>query len=626
MRVPVSWLRQLIKINAKTIDIAENLTVAGIEVEDICGVGVYAKQVICGRLIEKQSVPDQDGVWQLRCDIGHDVIPLVAKSAQLEELPLETMLALARPGAHLLDQHGLVCTPLKCDKRYGFVSEAMLCSAADLGLSADNVSPLILSTQAKPGVPVLDEVVLPQDCKADEVLSLAILANIARCQSMWGVAREVAALMDCDLCLPLKLDSQTEHLPKLYPRIEDEHVCARLALLSISGIEVKASPQWMQIRLSLAGIRPINNVVDAGNYLMLAMGQPVHTYDLDKLETPALSVRLSREAETLHTITQTVEEAPMLLQAGHPLICCADKPVALAGVMGGRETAIGDKTQRLLLEVANFDMIAVRRSQAAHKLFTESSARFSRGVDAKLSLPAMAYFMLLIQETCPQATMQALGDDNRSETKPRMVQLSSEQVQRTLGIVLSASQMAALLAKVGLETQIDNDGLVMTAIVDSARSDIVSSCDLLEEVARLYGFDALPATMPKQSIPQHLPAPERSDREKARDAMVRCGLQEVISYHMTHPSLEAKLQQAVAKSDTAPAFVRLLNPASEERCVMRRSLLAGLLSHVAHNLRHTPTCQLFEIGRVFLPEISADSPLLPAELYRLTAVMTGPGA
>ena len=120
MRVPVSWLRQLIKTDAKTIDIAENLTVAGIEVEDICGVGVYAKQVICGRLIEKQSVPDQDGVWQLRCDIGHDVIPLVAKSAQLEELPLETMLALARPGAHLLDQHGLVCPPLKCDKRYGF--------------------------------------------------------------------------------------------------------------------------------------------------------------------------------------------------------------------------------------------------------------------------------------------------------------------------------------------------------------------------------------------------------------------------------------------------------------------------------------------------------------------------
>jgi phenylalanyl-tRNA synthetase beta chain len=626
MLVPVSWLKKLVPNKLTSSQLADLLTVAGIEVEHITAVGVYSPHVVCGRLLEKQQLAVEGSVWQLTLDVGlGSAITVVAKSAVVANLTRGVRLAVALAGAVLVDRQdqGFALLPVKKNKCYGVQSEGMLCSPRSLGLGDDDRSLVSLSEELELGCAVRNELEVPVDSEADEILELAILANIARCQSMWGVAREVAALTDFVKTREPSFDNLPASTMSLQPRIDETGICRRFSLAHIVDLQVLPSPVWLQRHLLLAGIRPINNVVDASNYVMLEMGQPLHAYDATQLPTFELCVRLSRQGDALHTLAQEAEADALQLAAGYPVIAVGDQILALAGVIGGSASAVNDKTQSVLLEAANFDYIAIRRSQADSKIFTESSARFSRGVDPSLTLDAIQRFLQILRYTCPQAALLAWGDEKAFSAKPRAISLTQKQVKQTLGIELDVEEIAALLAKLNIACAMDTQRQAITAAVGLDREDIHASCDLLEEIARLYGYDKLPATMPSQPIVQHPQQTDLRDREKIRDALVNAGLQEVLSYSMTSVAAEARLFAATKSSPLAMDYVHIQNPITEDRSVLRRSLLPALLQHVARNLRFTDACHLFEIGRVFLPERSGESALLPAEPHRLAAVMTG---
>ncbi len=455
-------------------------------------------------------------------------------------------------------------------------------------------------------------------------LTLSILANIARCQSMHGVAKEVAAITEC-VYVGAPQYANLEAFPQtLHPRIETPTSCRRFSAALIDGVVIEDSPLWLQQKLLAVGVTPINNLVDLSNYVMFEIGQPTHAYDADRLANAEIAVRLSKENETLHTLAQTEEQSPLTLPKGVPIIVCQDKPVAIAGVVGGRSTAIGLETNKILLESASFDYIAIRRAQAACKTFTDASIRFSRGVDPALTTKAIARFCELLKAICPQAKVVALGDTLTVPIQDRRVDIELERINSSLGTLFSAQEVMAILGRVGIASQLIEEGTIIRATITSEREDITRDCDLLEEIARLHGYDKLPETMPIEPIPAHPRNVLYESRESIRDHLVQLGLQEVMSYSMSAPATEAKLVAGQAQQSKTPAYVQLRNPVSDEKSILRRTLLPGLLEHVAFNSRYQTSCQIFEIGRVFLPEIPAKySAALPSEPERLAGVLTG---
>lgn len=466
----------------------------------------------------------------------------------------------------------------------------------------------------------VEEIIEVED---DTVFEIAILANIARCLSMVGVAKEIAALTESEYIGELNLASVDGVAETLTPEISNPEVCSRFSMALFENVQVQDSPEWMQKHLRAVGVTPINNVVDASNYVMFEIGHPTHAYDAERLQHNDLNVRLSKKGEQLHTLVQSDEQDALALQPGFPVIACGEEVVAVAGIVGGTPTSVCIDTHNILLESACFDYIAIRRSQAAHKTLTDGSARFSRGVDPATTITAIRRFLQLLKETSPDVKMVAIGDNIAQEITSKQIVISSAEVNQSLGINLNVAQIADLLRRVEIECEIDQPTQQLTATITSARNDLSMPCDLLEEVARLYGFDKLPATMPEQPIPIHPRNMHYEQREHVRDAIVRAGLQEVMSYSLTHPEHEAKLY-VTEKKPPKGEYVAMMNTLSEERSVLRRSLLPHLFDHVRLNLRYTDHCHLFEIGRVFLGEGQSHHKSLPAEPERVAAVMTGP--
>jgi len=460
----------------------------------------------------------------------------------------------------------------------------------------------------------------------DQVLLLSILANTARAQSIVGVAREVAALTGSALHEDLDLADLPEQSASLRPTAAvGPELCRRFSVAEVVNVKVTTSPPWLQHRLTLAGVDPINNIVDAANYVMFELGQPMHTYDAALLPDIRLGVRLSREGERLHTIAQPDDDDPIALPDGVLVIESNEIPVAVAGVIGGSESAINENTTRILIESANFDFISVRKSQSALKIYTDASARFSRGVDPALTQRGIQRLLKLLSETSPQMEVKAWADLSRWDPEPRPIQISVSEVNDSLGTQFSLNDLVNLLGKEQIPATADEAQQTVRAFVPSSREDLQIPADLLEEFVRLDGYDRLMESMPEDPIPMHKRNVGLELRESGKDALVRWGLQEVITYTMTDPEVEQRLHQASsAESFTQPEYVRLRNPISSERTVMRRTLLPGLLEIIRRNLRYADSCHVFEIGVVMLPELPSPTPQLPAEPYRVALAMTGP--
>jgi phenylalanyl-tRNA synthetase beta chain len=631
MKIPLTWLRDYVDVTLPPAQLIERLTLAGLEVAGVRVIGLPIPEGVRVKAEERGPVWDRDKivVAQVLSVERHPnaerlTLPTVtwgggtnkqlvtgAPNIKVGDKGQKVVLALA--GSVLYDGHSdeKILKELKPAKVRGFMSDAMVCSYRELGISEEHEGIILLEDDAPVGRPLADFM-------GDIVLEIDVLPNMARCLSMIGVAREVAALTGARLRLP---DSDSRSRPDGAPiegqikiEIADATLCARYAAALIKGVKIGSGPGWMQRRLTYAGMRPISNIVDVTNFVMLEWGQPLHAFDYDVLvkragsDCPTIIVRPARQGETLTTLDGQKRQ----LTPENLVIADTAGPIALAGVMGGAETEVTAQTTNILLEAASFDFVSIRRTMKQFNLPSEASVRFSKGIHPETVRPAALRAAQLMAIHAGGTVAKGLVDCYPAPLPPQVVELKLAEVNRLLGFEFPKAEAARILRD--LEFDIQDKGDTLQATVPTHRLDIqVGSSDLIEELARVYGYDRLPATLLAERLPrQHTNVPLVFE-ERLRDLLVDCGLQEAMTYALTMPERELPI---LGQRE----YVRLKNPISSERVVMRRSVLAGLLEVAAANLRHASDVRLFEIGFIYVPRSGEK---LPEEPRRLALVMTG---
>ncbi len=646
MRVPLSWLKEYVDIDLPVVELAELLTIAGLEVEKIDYVGIPGgdddarlvwdrEKIVLGHILQVEAHPDADRLVLATVNYGGEQPEVVVTGAPNlfdyvgagDIAPLQLYSPFALEGARLYDGHqdGQVIMTLKGRKLRGVYNRCMLCSEKELGLSEEHEGILILPGHelpdgAGPGTAM-------QDLLGDAVLDIAIIPNIARAASIIGVAREVAALTGKTVCYP-QYEVLQEGPPldgRVLIRTENPELNPRFVALVIEGVAQKPSPFWMQQRLRLAGQRPIDVVVDISNYVMLEMGQPNHTFDYDFLRRRADQVapdgpieiitRLPHPGETLTTLDDVRRELP-----DHTiLVTDAAGALSLGGVMGGAESEISASTSSVLLEAAAWDFINIRRTMQALKINSEAGFRFSRGVHPSQALLGALRAAELLRRLAGGKVWQGIVDTYPNPPDELTIALTAAEVARIGGINPSQDEIAAMLRALEFHVEDAGDHLLVTA--PDHRLDIEGSHDLVEEVCRIYGYDRIPQTAMSDVLPPQRNNPDLEVEEQIRDILVQLELQEIITYRLTTPQNEARLlPNGRAAPDDRP-YVTLANPITVDRLVMRHSLLASALEVLAQNSRFRERIALFEIGHIYL---GSEEGLLPDELRRLAIVLTGP--
>jgi phenylalanyl-tRNA synthetase beta chain len=640
MKVSLQWLAEHVPLAVPVADLVERLTLAGLEVSSVRLIGVPAPEGLRVKSAEAGPVWPPDKIVMARVQkvephpdpaVVNLKLPtveygngrtkqLVTGAPNLKVGDSGQTVVLALTGSVLFSHHAKssekVLQELKPAKIRGIPSDAMVCSAFELGIDDDKEAGIILlDEKVEPGTPAVDFM-------GDIVLELEITPNMARCLSVIGVAREVAALTGQGLRVP-------PHQPKaegpaiegqVRVSIEDPGLCARYAAMLLKDVRIGPSPGWMQRRLSYAGMRPISNIVDITNYVLLEWGQPLHAFDYDKLrqraggKAPHIIVRPARAGETLTTLDEGNKTTPLKLTMGMLIIADEAGPIALAGIKGGAETMVTESTRNVLLESANFDFLCIRRTMKALNLPSEASVRFSKGIHPETVKPAAERAAELMRQHGSATVCRGIVDVYPRPLPPRSIELKMAEVRRILGMDMPRSECVRILR--ALAFQVEEIGAdALRATVPPHRIDMEEGpADVIEDLVRLYGYDKLPATLLADQLP-----PQRTNQplvfeERLRDRLVALGLQEVITYALTTEEREKPLGLPPCE------YVRLQNPISSEREVMRHSLLAGVLDVAAANLQHTNDVRLFEIGSVYLPRSDKK---LPDEPRRLAVVLCG---
>jgi phenylalanyl-tRNA synthetase beta chain len=630
MKIPLKWLSEYVPLTLPVAELAERLTLAGLEVSGVRLIGVPPPprlrvksedagpvwdrdKIIVAQVVSVEKHPNADKLKLPTVDYGQGrTKKMVTGAPNLHVGDAGQKVILALSGSVLFDGHA---TPkklaeLKPGKIRGEPSDAMVCSSFELGIDDEHEGIILLEDDAPVGAALVDFM-------GDVVLELEVTPNLARALSLIGVAREVAALTGQELKLPPhEVQAAAEPIAgQVKVVIEDPKLSSRYAAVLLKDVKIGSSPGWMQRRLTYAGMRPINNVVDITNYVMLEWGQPLHAFDYDKLvaraggKAPTITVRPARPGETM----KTLDGVDRKLTPDVLVIADECGPIALAGVMGGAETEVSKSTTNVLLESANFDFLNIRRTIKALNLPSEASMRFSRGIHPELVMPAAQRAAELMRQHAG-ATCEGIVDVYPAPTAPQVVELKMSEVRRLLGMDFPIDDAARILT--ALEFQVSrsgSDALQVTA--PPHRLDIQEGpADLIEDLARLHGYDRLPATLLADRLPPQTGNPALEFEERVRDLLTGAGLQETINYALTTPEREALLGARPAE------YVRLLNPISSERSVMRQSVLASVLDAAAANLRHTADVRFFEIGHVYIPRANAK---LPDEPRRLAIVLCG---
>lgn len=639
MKVPLSWLKDFVDIQVPVEDLARKLTLAGLEVESIRYVGLPVPQIKTG---ERHEFKVEGIVWDrekivvaeiyevmphpnadrlVLCDLfdGKEKHVVLTGAPNLYpykgqgRLPKPIKVAYAKEGATLYDGHadGQTLMTLKRTKIRGVDSYSMACSEKELGISDDHEGIIFLDDDAQAGMPLADYM-------GDVVFDISILPNMARCASILGIAREAAALLRQPL-KKLQIREQAGGSPirdSVQIQIENPELNPRFVVGLIRDVEIKPSPYWVQRRLRLAGMRPINNIVDATNYTMLEIGEPLHAFDYDVLARRAggkpvtIITRTAKIGEKLTTL-DGVERA---LSPSNVLVCDSAGALSIAGVMGGQESEVTEATRNILLEGAAWNFINIRRTAREHNLPSEASYRFSRGVHPALADLGVRRGLEWMAAWSGGVAAPDLVDAYPLPPTDPSVEVTPRDVKRLLGIDLTVEEIAELLTRVEFECRVEGEKVVVKT--PPHRMDIgegvVGLADVLEEVARLYGVENIPETRMADPLPPQVGNPAYEREEHLRDILVNLGLQEVITYRPTSMEREARL-------GVEGECLRIANPVAPERSILRRSLLAAVLDVLERNIRLRDTLALFEIGPVFLPRGNN----LPDEPRKLAIVLTG---
>ena len=606
MKVSYKWLKEYLDLSDVTPDeLAEKMSRTGIEVDDVIYPGKGLSKIVVGETLSVVDHPDSDHLHVCQVNIGTEEPIQIVCGAPNVAAGQKVIVAL----------HGARITgnaKIKKGKMRGQESNGMICSLAELGYSESVVSKkyadgiFVLPAEAVPGTEVVDLLELD-----DAILDIDITPNRADALSMRGSAYEVAAIYNKALKFPEapvseKTGSVTEYIKVA---VEDTNDAPAYHIQVIKDVKIAESPLWLQNKLMNGGIRPINNVVDITNYILLEYGQPLHAFDYDQIGSKEIIVRRAKENETMTTL----DGVERTLDTDNIVITNGTAPIALAGVMGGLDSEITDGTVTVALEAALFNPVLIRKTAGKFNLRSESSSRFEKGINVATIRTAGQHAAELIHELAGGTIVAGTASVDTVEVKDTEVVITLEKINRSLGTAISSGEVTAIFNQLGFASTFD--GETFTVAVPPRRWDISIYADILEEVARIYGYDNLPETLPiTPALPTAL-TPKQHTMRITRRFMEGAGLTQNISYVLT--TAEKAREYAVEDKEG----IRLAWPMSEDRSTLRMNLLSTLLDNAAYNVaRKNTDIQFYEIGRVFFP--SADS-VLPIEAERLAGVMTG---
>ena len=604
MKVPIKWLQEYVAISLSSTDLANRLTMAGIEVKGMQVIGGW-ENIVVGQIIGINSHPNADRLSLATIDLGTERQTVVCGAPNLR---LSDKIAFARIGAELIDGHTGQAFRLKPAKIRGVASSGMVCSEKELGISDSHEGIMVLPVEAPIGVPLTDYL-------GDTTFDLEVTPNRPDCLSVIGIAREVAALTGQSLRLP-EVRYEEAAFPidqQVSVKIVAPELCPRYCASLISGVKVADSPRWLQQRLMSCSMRPINNIVDITNYVMLEYGQPLHAFDYDRIGGKKIIVRRANSGEvivSLDGVERTLSEDTLV-------IADEEQTVAIAGVMGGADSEVTEQTTSVLLEAANLNPASIHYTSRALSLVSEASMRFERGIRPELALLALKRATQLITQLAGGKAAKGFVDVYPGKLDQEPILLSTDEVKRILGVEFSFDQIVNALTSLGFDCKQANSEIWVTA--SYWRSDIHQAVDLIEEVARIAGYDKIPATMLSQPIPRQKPDPIISLKQEVRRSLVGYGFQEVITYSLTGWKLLDKLLPEPHPLEVMP--LRLANPMTADQEYLRPNLRANLLATLAANRRYEDGgIWLFELGRVYLPRPED----LPDEPEVLCGVLNGP--
>lgn len=603
MRIVHSWLAELLPGLGDDVEaIAATMTDLGLVVDGIERSGTTVPGVITARVLRTEGHPDAAKIHRVFVDAGDGVARHVWCGAF--NMSPGDVVALATPGTVMPDGRRIEPKPI-----LSIASDGMLCSSRELGLGDDHTGIMIMPPDTTVGVPYGDVIGLTPET----VYDLDVTRNLPDCFGHRGVARLLGARLGLPPTAPATLDDKAFSAGRTASvEIVDGKRCTRFTAWVLSGVQVTHSPDWMARRLVAAGMRPINNVVDVSNYVMLECNQPNHAYDLDTLSGGGFRIRLAASGERLTTLDGVDRE----LTADDLLICDAsDAPIGLAGIMGGQDSEVSEGTTTIALEIAHFDPIGIARSARRHALRSEASLRFERGVDPGDGITmSVARFVELLLLTCPDLVLEGSADGVSAEfAGPRQITTTATRINARLGTSLSAAAMAAYVDPVIGPVIVDGDGLTIDA--PSYRPDLLTEVDVAEEVARQFGYGNIAKTVPKSSMHGRL-SPVQVRRRALREVLLGLGISEA----MPNPFLA---DDDLANAGLTGPVVRIVNSLVADESVLRTSLRPGLLKAVAFNESHRRQgAALFEIGHVYPPGTGE----LPDEYEALGVVLAGQAA
>lgn len=619
MKASLTWMKDYVPVDTTkpAQELADVLTQAGIPVEDVISMDPGLKKIFTGKIIEITKHPDADKlqVCQVAClddKTGEEITKQIVTAAT--NVAVGQVVPVAYHKSRLADG-----TEIKKGKLRGEVSDGMFCSVAELGIPKDMVMPgegegiYILPEGTPIGMDIRDAVMLN-----DIVYEFELTPNRADCFSMIGLSREFAVLTKSQNTEPtVKVNengSAVNDMVKI--GIDDAELCSRFMARVISNVKVGPSPLWLQNRLRNGGIRPINNVVDVTNYVMLEYGQPMHAYDYDKVAGHQLTARAAKAGEALKTLDGTDRE----LTTDMLVIADANGPVGVAGVMGGLDSEVTDATTTIILEAAVFKGSSIRRTARALGMRSEASGRFERGVNAEYTPVALNRAAQLLQELTEDITVaKGVVDVYPASAEAHTVSFTVAAVNSYLGTDISVERMQEILTTLSFTWSQDGD--VITVGVPSWRGDVTVMPDIAEEVARIYGYDFIPNTTPWANLNSGTMSDKKLLAKAIRQTLVTQGLSEIITFSFMHTDSLKKL--LIPETDSRYQAVPILNPITEEFPVMRTTLIPSMLDTAARNLaQKNHDLWLFEAGAIYEPKALPITEL-PVEKYHVSGFMMG---
>jgi phenylalanyl-tRNA synthetase beta chain len=617
MRVPYRWVHEYCDSGLSPDDLAERLTMTGTKVEALHGVGVPdVSEFVIGRVLKAERHPDADRLTVCEVDDGSGTRTIVCGAPNVEA---GQTVAVAKPGAIMPDGTQLAEATLR-----GVRSSGMILAEDEVGISDDHKEIMVLDNGASPGAPLEDHLPI-----RDEVLELEITPNRPDCLSVYGIAREVHAITGRPLAAdPTDQDVEAMgHRPSAIEITIDPEICLRFTARVFEDVKIGPSPLWLKQRLTAAGQRPISNVVDITNYVMLLTGQPLHAFDLDEVRGERIDVRRAQPGEKMTTLDDVERE----FDDSVALVCDGEGPSGIGGIMGGQISEVSDKTARVLMEAATWVGTNILKTSKQLDLRTEASARFEKQLHPELAIAAQRLAARLMVELCGARMVGETIDVYPNPLAPRTMRLRFHRIEKLIGVHVAKDEARGILERLGFGIEETGDETWNVTVPHWRHDDVYREADLIEEVARVYGLEKVPTTMPARREAVGELTAEQKLRRRLEDVLRDRGLFEVVGWSLTSPDTLARVRLG-----DLPAL-RLANAMSEDQSLMRPLLLPSLLEGARYNAaRGRADIALFESGHVYRPGAPvADTAVDPArsprgalpsgERHHLGAVLIGSG-